>query len=157
MKKLHLFAMALVVLCAVWVYSETVVYQPGISAPAGGSSEVMYCYVYETDGDVNDFTSDEFTIGNAIIDRIVVDCNGTDTSFKLYLYDCGSTYNDFALWTKADCSTAAMPVSEAISMSDLGSTEFRGVPVNGNLKITLADGDDATLANLEVFVYYRRR
>lgn len=148
---------ALIVLVVVWAYSATVNYQPGTSGTSTINSEVRYCYVYETDGDVNDFTTNEFTIGNAMIDRVVVDANGTDLSFKLYLYDCSTTYHDATVWSKTDLTTASMPVSEAVSMSDAGSTEFCGVPVNGNLKITLADGDDATLDRLEMFVYYRRQ
>ena len=156
MKNKLLIAAIIGLFAVVWAYSATVVYQSGVSAPAGGYSDVMYCYVYEADEDVNDFTTDEFTIGNAIIDRVVVDCNGTDTSFKLYLYDCSTTYNDLAIWSKTDLSTASMPFSQAIVLSD-GTNNHLGCPVNGNLKITLADGDDATLANLEMFIYYRRR
>jgi len=155
MKKL-LFITALVILSVVGAYSASVVYQPGTSGPSTQNSNVRYCYVYETDGDVNDFTTDEFVIGNAIIDRVVVDCNGTDTSFKLYLYDCAADYNDVTLWSKTDCNSASMPVSQAVVMSD-GTSSYPGVPVNGNLKITLADGDDATLANLNMYIYYRRQ
>ena len=155
MRKLYLAA-ALVVLCVLWGYSATTVYQSGTSAPSGGNSEVMYCYVYETDGDVNDFTTSEFNIGNAVIDRVAVDANGTDTSFKLYLYDCATNYNDATIWSKTDCSTASMPISQAVVLSD-GSNSYAGCPINGNLKITLADGDDATMANLQMFIYYRRR
>ena len=155
MKKL-LFIAALIVLSVVWVYSATVVHQPGTSGESTINSEVRYCYIYETDGDVNDFTTAEFVIGNAIIDRVVVDANGTDTSFKLYLYDCATTYNDVTLWSKVDLTTASMPVSEAVVLSD-GSGNHLGCPVNGNLKITLADGDDATLDRLEMYIYYRRK
>lgn len=152
MKKLIMF----LILMSMTVYAATVVYQPGTSGESNNNSDVMYCYVYETDGDVNDFTTDEFTIGNCILDRIVVDANGTDTSFKLYLYDCGTTYHDATIWSKTDCSTASMPVSQPITMTD-GSNVVGGVPCSGVMKITLADGDDATLDRLEMFVYYRRR
>ncbi len=154
MKKM-LFAAILFVLSVVLAYSATVNYQPGTSGTSTLNSEVRYFYVSETDGDVNDFTTDEFNIGNAILDRIVVDANGTD-AYKLYLYDCSTTYHNVTLWSKTDCN-AATPVSEALVLSDAGSTEFRGIPVVGNLKITLADGDDETMNRIEVFVYYRRQ
>jgi len=156
MKKSLLLTVLIGLMIVVWAYSETVVYQQGVSAPAGGHSDVMYCYVYETDKDVNDFTTDEFVIGNAILDRIVIDANGTDTSFKMYLYDCATTYNDVTLWSDAAMTTASVPYSQALVMSD-GTGNHPGIPVNGNLKITLADGDDATLANLQMYIYYRRR
>jgi type 1 fimbria pilin len=155
MKKI-LLAAAFLIAIVVCVYSETLVYQPGTSGTNTLNSEVRYCYVYETDGDVNDFNSVEFDIGNAVIDRVVVDANGTDTSFKLYLYDCATTYHDCAIWSKVDCSTASMPISQAVVLSD-GTGNHPGCPVNGHLKITLADGDDASMSHLEMYIYYHRR
>lgn len=152
MKKMILLIILGIVALA---YGVTAIYQGGDTGYSTNSSEVMYAYAYETDGDVNDFDQ-TLSIGNAILDRVIVDANGTDTSFKLYIYDTSTTYNDATLWSKTDLTTASMPVSQAIVMSD-GTGNHPGVPVSGNLQLTLADGDDATLDRLEVFIYYRRR
>ena len=150
MKKFIL--LVILIICAA-IYAETIVYQPGTSGATAGN--VRYAYIYEQDGDVNDFTTDEFDIGNCVLDRVVVDANGTDTSFKLYLYDCETEYTDATLWSNTSLSTASVPYSVALSISD-GTTTQAGIPCTGKLKVTLADGDDATMANLQVYIYYHK-
>lgn len=145
----------MILMAGILVYGETVLYQGGTTGMSTLNSEVRYIYCYDKSNAVADFTSDEFVIGNAVLDRIVVDANGTDTSFKLYLYDCTSTYNDALIWSKTDLTTASMPVSQAIVLSD-GTSNHLGCPVAGTLKLVLADGDDATMKDLEVFIYYHR-
>ena len=151
MKKIILFIIIVVCLALPYVYSETVVYHTGESE----LSSLNYCYIYEVDGDVNDFSAD-IDIGKAYLERIVIDANGTDTSFKLYIYDTTTTYGDVAVWSKTDLTTASDPYSYAITMASIGTQEICGVPVSGDLTITLADGDDATLNGLEIYIYYRR-
>lgn len=153
MKKL---ALALILILGVLVFAETALYQGGTSGHSTSTSDVMYAYIYETDGDVNDFST-ELDIGNAILNRIVIDSNGTDTSYKVYLYDTSTSWNDITLWSKTDLSTAADPYSYALSMADTDANDYCGIPVNGQLTVTLADGDDATLSGIEIFIYYTRR
>jgi len=140
-------------------YAVTTVYTNGTSGGGGPYDGVMYCYTYDYSGtagsNVDDFT-EAFTIGNCIIDRVVVDANGTDTSFKLYLYETNTLHNDVLIWSKTDLTTASVPYSIATVVSD-GTGNQPGIPSCGELSLTLADGDDATMGDLEVFIYYRRR
>jgi hypothetical protein len=156
MKKLVFILGILIIALVGLIYAETAIYQGGTTGYSTNTSSVMYAYIYELDNDVNDFSS-SFNIGNAILDRIVIDANGTDTSFKLYLYDTSTTYNDATLWSKTDLTTASVPYSYALTMADTDANDYRGIPVNGNLTVTLADGDDATMTGLEVYLFYRRQ
>lgn len=106
--------------------------------------------ISDSDGDVNDF-SQIIDIAYGIIERITIDSNGTDTSYKVYLYD----ENNVAIFTKTDCSSASEPYNYAVSMSDTGSTEFLGIPVIGSFTVVLADADDATMDDIDITVYYK--
>lgn len=138
------------------VYAETSDYQEGTSGTNTLNSEVRYAYISETDNDVNDFDA-TLSLGNAILDRVVVDSNGTDTSFKLYIYETSTTWNDVTLWSKTDFTTASEPTSYALTMADTDANDYCGIPTTGDLQVTLADGDDATMTGIEIFIFYRRQ
>jgi hypothetical protein len=149
------YIILLILIACGLVYGVTARYQAGESAPSVFGSDVMYAYVYETDGDVNDF-SQALSLGNCTLERIVVDANGTDTSFKLYIYETGTTYNDVTAWSKTDFTTASVPYTLALYTSDGTGNQF-GIPTDGRLQLTLADGDDATMDAIEIYLYYRTR
>lgn len=156
MKKYLIITLFLAFVYALYSYAATSSYQSGTSNIVVLDSDVMYAYISETDKDVNDFST-TLSIGNAILDRIVVDSNGTDTSFKLYLYETSTTWNNVTLWSKADFSTDSEPTSYALTMADTDANDYRGIPTTGELQVTLADGDDATMSGIEIFIFYRRQ
>ena len=145
----------LLILIACGLVYGTARYQAGDSAPSAAGSDIMYTYVYDTDGTLADFDQ-ALSLGNCTLERIVVDANGTDTSFKLYIYETGTTYNDVTAWSKTDFTTASVPYSLALFTSD-GTGNQLGIPTDGQLQVTLADGDDATMDAIEIYLYYRKR
>ncbi len=82
-------------------------------------------------------------------DSISIATTGTDTSFKVYVLDeAGAT-----VFSKVDCTTASTPYRYALSESDTGGTEHRGVSTTGACQIQLADA--SALTTLTVTLYYR--
>jgi hypothetical protein len=106
--------------------------------------------VADTDGTVNDFTQTLPSLYGTF-ERIVIDSTGTDTSYKVYLRD----ENGIEIFSKTDCTSASEPYSFAISVVDTGSAYHPSVPVAGQCALELADGDDASLTAISIYLYYR--
>ena len=148
MKKIFLVIMLL----ATTAFAVTITHYNRSSTHAAVAYQLTYdkVTISDDDGDANDF-SQHVDVSYAILERIVIDSNGTDTSYKIYVYD----ENSAAIFTKTDCTSASEPYTYALSSTDTATTTFLGVPVVGSFSVTMADGDDATMDDIHVTVYYR--
>jgi len=101
------------------------------------------------DNDVNDVTVALGTI-NGWIDEIVIDSTGTDTSYKVYILD----ENSIAVWSKVNCTSASEPYRLPVTVTD-GTNIFYGARVNGAVSIQIADCNDASMTDLDIYLYFR--
>lgn len=85
-----------------------------------------------------------------VIDSIVIDAAGTDTTYGVILKD--STGN--TLFTKTDCSTASDPYRFAVNEVSVDSKYFRGARVAGACTVELAGCDDSSMTSITVTIYY---
>lgn len=105
---------------------------------------------FDFSGDVNDVTEDADNEIEGYLDDIVIDSNGTDTSYKIYVKD----EHGVAVYSKTDCNSAVEPYHYAISSND-GTNYFRGVAVSGIIQVQIADCNDSSMDDLDVTIYYR--
>lgn len=108
------------------------------------------------DNDVNNVTVSIPSIFG-YVDGIVIDSNGTDTSFSVVLRD----EHDCNIFFKADCNSVIEPHRHAITIIDSngvhGATPaaYLGAPVSGICDVVLTDANDATMDDLQIYIYYR--
>lgn len=126
-------------------------------------SDIM-CVTASMDApDINDSTTSLTALDYSTLERIVIDGNGTDTAFSVYLYDTSTDYNDVTIFSKTDCNSMEFPYSYAISQADTASNDFLGVPVFESASIYITDVNDTDDPNvthldaLDVMVYFRRK
>jgi len=121
--------------------------------PYGGPGENAFrkVVITESDGDANDFSETTDPI-YGYVERVSIVNTGVDGAFSITIADeAGIT-----IFTSGTIdSDPVVTFSYAVSMSDTGSTEFCGVPVGGALTVTMADGDDASMTAISVYIYYR--
>lgn len=80
-----------------------------------------------------------------IVNRVVIDSNGTDTDWSVTLKD----ENAIALFTKTDCNSAEVPYGYAVYYDDTEGNPHYGIPICGVLQILTADvGSDAEVQTL---------
>lgn len=79
--------------------------------------------------------------------RIVIDSNGTDTSWSLTLRD----ESDITIFTNTALTSASEPNSYAIYEDDTEGNPWNGVPVGGIMDLVVANG--AGLDDLDVHIY----
>jgi len=133
--------------------------QAGISIPDKWAIYPLQCefrmYEFDLKEDVNNVTLDAPEI-HGYLDGIVIDSNGTDTSFSVTLrdeHDCNIVV--------VSCTSASEPHRYAITIIDSNSVHgaataaFLGAPVKGICDIVVADANDASLDDLHVYLYYR--
>lgn len=151
-----LFVLALVVVYG-WAATATYYTSQSGTSPARRRDVADVCrqmfrkvIVADSDGDANDFTV-TLTELYGYVDRIVIDSDGNDFSYKIYLYD----ENAIAIFSKTDCNSATEPNSYAIYEDDTEGNPWRGVPVAGDCTVTMADGDDDAMSDIKVTVYFR--
>jgi len=150
MKKLILFCSLVIVVLA--AYASTVnrdlstIKSPSTYFKEGATVQGVKVAF---DNDVNDAT---VSVGDVIgkLREVVIDSNGTDTSYKVYLKD-----NVRTLWSKTDCTSATDPYQLPITMTD-GTNVFCDVPMSDTLSVQIKDANDATLDDLDIYVYYER-
>lgn len=113
-------------------------------------------YTIDFDEDVNDATVSLPSI-TGYLDGIVIDSNGTDTSFSVTLRD----EHNCNMFVKADCNSVTEPHRYAVTIADSNGVHgaavaaYAGAPVDGICDVVIADANDATLDDLQVYIYYR--
>ncbi len=147
MKK-FIILLLLTLVTIVWSVTETHT-GSGTLLEKNGSYALKKCTVEF--GDVNDSTYTEpLEIIYGYLEAVVIDANGTDTSYKVYVKD----ENGITLFTKEDCNTVDGDYRYVLSSSDTGSTEFMGIPVGGSCSVIVDDAND--LDDIYVILYYQR-
>lgn len=151
MKSKYIWVLGLFLLAAILygATSETHTTAPGSMAVSVNPVYRKVVISDAADGDANDFTETLETI-YGYLDRIVIDSNGTDTSYKVYLKDDHA----ITLFSKTDCSSASEPYSYILSEVDVDDNAFPGIPVGGACTLEVADIDDATADMITITVYY---
>ena len=152
MKKQHfvwLVALVCVLAVAMHLYGVTKTYYVGGTRYWDEWMETKAVLFSETDGDVNDFS--ETTPIYGTLQSISINTAGTDTSFKVYIKDP----NGITAWSKTDCTSASDPYRYALTEANTATTHFRGIPMAGNVTVELADGDDATMTKIWIWLYYQ--
>ena len=71
------------------------------------------------------------------LERVTYHTDGNAPAWKLTIRDA----DGFAIFADAECNGVTDPCSLAVSHSDAGSTEFRGVPFWGGLTVAIADAN----------------
>jgi hypothetical protein len=169
MKKLILFlAPFLAIWCGLVLASVSVVTTSGRSASRTQAEHAVGLFVpgqsvlrktsVTIAADVNDGSA---TMVDALaygwLERIVIygnltdEVNEVDTAYAVTITDSDGV----SLLAVTDCNTLSDPHSYAISISDVGSTEFVGVPFGDGLILTWADANDVNLPSFTVTAYWR--
>ena len=152
-----IFVLAIIVVYG-WAATATATYytsQSGTS-PARRRDGADVCrrmfrkvIVADSDGDANDFKV-TLTSLYGYLERIVIDSNGEDKSYKVYFKD----ENAIAIFSKTDCNSLEEPYSYIISETDDSNNVFPGVPVAGDCTIEMVDGNDASMDDIKVSIYF---
>ena len=120
-------------------------------SPYSDLKEKPHCITYTETEDFDDATVTLSSI-NGYIEGVVINSNGTDTSYKVYLLD----ENGIAIFTKEDCSSSAEPYRYTVSVAGTDGNDFARPMVIGTPYIQIADANDASMDELIVKVYVRQ-
>jgi len=126
------------------------------------ASSIICAVVSKGEGDINDTTTELADIEYASIERVVIDSNGIDTQYSVYIYDNAPEYNNVTIFSKTDCNSVNEPYSYAVSQADTAGNDFLGIPVLGPVSVYVTDVNEvndpnvAHLDDLEILIYYRR-
>ena len=145
-------AVGLIGICLILLFAFAL---RGATTDDSGSLHSQHAFrklvISDTDGAANDFTVDLPPI-YGFMKRIVIDSNGTDLSYKVYLKD----ENAISIFSKTDCNSATEPHSYIISGVDTAGNYYGGVPMAGIGTLEMADGDDASMDSIIISIYYDR-
>lgn len=129
----------------------------GLYASSTVTSDAIYrktFYVGEVSLTITvDMNDADFALGDfqgKVTGITIFEASGADINFAVYLTD----EDDFDIFSKTDCNTLEMPHRYAVSAGDTGTTRFIGVPVSGDLTVSIVDANDGSLSALTVKVYY---
>jgi len=107
----------------------------GGSLASAGVRNVVFTF---DDQDVNG-TAVSPLAAYGVVQRIVIDCNGTETAWSVALRDSlGVT-----MFSKSDCNSVTTPHSYAIYQDDTEGNPHYGIPVCGTLTVAIDDVNSA--------------
>lgn len=151
MKKYILIALVLLASALLGTLFGTVHYTDvNIRAPFVHQYSSRVAHI-DLENDVNDITIPLNWITGYIEGITIKPGTGTDAVFQVDVND----ENGASIFSKSTFDSGNGTVRLAISHSDTGGTDFVGVPVNGQCSVSVRDANTTSLANLEIFIYYR--
>jgi len=145
MKKIIL--LTLILILGAVIYASTVTHP--VSAPSAESYFSDIKSLKATfDADVNNVT---IAVGKLYgsLERISIDSTGSDGSYKVYVNDSVGV-----VWSKTDCNTANDPQSFPLTMTN-GTNVFKGIPITGAVSVQIADANDSSMTDLDIYLYYK--
>lgn len=121
------------------------------SMAVSGQGNGYYCIRIQSD-DANNFTATTRDV-YGYLSSVVITANGNDAAFSVAVKD----EHGFTVFNKADCSAASTPYRYAISEVDSVNSDLRAaaVAVAGALTVQVADANDGTTTEVNVYLYTR--